>query len=170
MALTHTPSGQVVSVLPLGDRLAQATSSAILKAGQLEVMRVVLPAGKSMREHQTPGEITVQCLEGTVHFQSGGATHLLRAGDLVHLQPRALHARTPHKDPWPRPPLGGGGGRPGRGPRPPDTRAAGCRPLAAMGWPMWPPRACLVLRLWPEAPTPPPRAGRDSGPMPLWRP
>ena len=50
MALTHTPSGQVVSVLPLGDRLAQATSSAILKAGQLEVMRVVLPAGKSMRE------------------------------------------------------------------------------------------------------------------------
>lgn len=98
MALTHTPSGQVVSVLPLGDRLAQATSSAILKAGQLEVMRVVLPAGKSMREHQTPGEITVQCLEGTVHFQSGGATHLLRAGDLVHLQPRALHALTAVQD------------------------------------------------------------------------
>ena len=98
MALTHTPSGQVVSVLPLGDRLAQATSSAILKAGQLEVMRVVLPAGKSMREHQTPGEITVQCLEGTVHFQSGGATHLLRAGDLVHLQPRALHALSAVQD------------------------------------------------------------------------
>ena len=92
MALTHTPSGQVVSVLPLGDRLAQATSSAILKAGQLEVMRVVLPAGKSMREHQTPGEITVQCLEGTVEFQSAGTTHLLRAGDLLHLQARAPHA------------------------------------------------------------------------------
>ena len=98
MALTHTPSGQVVSVLPLGDCLAQATTSAILKAGQLEVMRVVLPAGKRMREHQTPGEVTVQCIEGTVEFKAGGATHLLRAGDLVHLQPRALHALTAVED------------------------------------------------------------------------
>ena len=49
MALTHTPSGQVVSVLALGDRLAQASSSAILKSGQLEVMRVVLLAGKKLR-------------------------------------------------------------------------------------------------------------------------
>ena len=94
MALNHTPSGQVVSVLPLGNRLAQASSSAILKAGQLEVMRVVLLAGKSMREHHTPGEATVQCIEGTVDFKAGGTTQLLRAGDLVHLQPRALHALT----------------------------------------------------------------------------
>lgn len=98
MALIHTPSGQVVSVLPLGDRLAQATTSAILKAGQLEVMRVVLPAGKSMREHQTPGEVTVQCLEGAVEFKAGDTTHLLRAGDLVHLQPRAQHALTAVED------------------------------------------------------------------------
>ena len=48
--------------------------------------------------HPVMGEITVQCLEGTVHFQSGGATHLLRAGDLVHLQPRALHALTAVQD------------------------------------------------------------------------
>lgn len=91
MALPHTPSGQVVSVLPLGARLAQTASSAILKAGQLEVMRVVLPAGKTMSEHRTPGEVTVQCLEGTVELQAAGTTHLLRQGDLVHFEPRALH-------------------------------------------------------------------------------
>ena len=98
MALTHTPSGQVVSVLALGDRLAQASSSAILKSGQLEVMRVVLLAGKNMREHHTPGEATVQCIEGTVEFKAGGTTQLLRPGDLVHLQPRALHALTAVED------------------------------------------------------------------------
>ena len=98
MVLPHTLSGQVVSVLALGDRLAQTTSSAILKAGQLEVMRVVLRAGKSMREHHTPGEATVQCIEGTVEFKAGDTTHLLRAGDLVHLQPRALHALTAVED------------------------------------------------------------------------
>ena len=98
MALTHTPSGQVVSVLPLGDRLAQATSSAILKAGQLEVMRVVLPAGKSMREHQTPGEITVQCLEGVVDFRLGREVRHMRAGDFLHLPGGAPHELTAVED------------------------------------------------------------------------
>ena len=58
MALPHAQSGQIVSVRPLGARLADTVTTAVLKAGQLEVMRVVLPVGKSMKEHQTPGEAT----------------------------------------------------------------------------------------------------------------
>lgn len=93
MALPHAQSGQIVSVRPLGDRLADSVTTAILKAGQLEVMRVVLPVGKSMKEHQTPGEATVQCLEGVVEFVTEEeGTQQLRAGDFVHLAPRALHA------------------------------------------------------------------------------
>lgn len=92
MALPHAQSGQVVSIRPLGEQLPPATTCAILKAGQLEVMRVVLPAGKSMREHQTPGEATVQCLEGVVQFQTGTSIQLLHAGDFVHLAPRSPHA------------------------------------------------------------------------------
>ena len=91
MAIPHAQSGQIVSVRPLGDRLLEATSTAILKAGQLEVMRVVLPPGKSLREHQTRGEATVQCLEGTVEFVSEGHAQQLHPGDFVHLAPRALH-------------------------------------------------------------------------------
>ena len=59
MALPHAQSGQIVSMRPLGDRLPETVTTAILKAGQLEVIRVVLPVGKSMKEHQTPGEGTV---------------------------------------------------------------------------------------------------------------
>jgi len=92
MAIPHAQSGQVVSVRPLGDRLPETATTAILKAGQLEVMRVVLPVGKSMKEHQTPGEATVQCIEGIVEFASDGSTQQLHAGDFVHLAPRALHA------------------------------------------------------------------------------
>ncbi len=94
MALPHAQSGQIVSVRPLGERLQDTVTSAILKAGQLEVMRVVLPPGKSMKEHQTPGEATVQCIEGVVEFANEGAVQQLRAGDLVHLAPRMLHALT----------------------------------------------------------------------------
>ena len=92
MALPHTLSGQVVSVLALGDRLAQTTSSAILKAGQLEVMRIVLPTGKSLPEHMTRGEATVQCIEGEVEFQGGDGAQRMHPGDFVHLEPGALRA------------------------------------------------------------------------------
>lgn len=92
MALPHARSAQVVSVRPLGTALAQTQSYAIIKAQQLEVIRVVLRAGEHMRQHDTPGEITVQCLEGAVEFQLDQAVHLLRAGDLLHLQARAPHA------------------------------------------------------------------------------
>ena len=64
MALPHARSGQVVSILPLGSQLGDSSTSAILKATQLEVIRVVLPAGQALRQHDTPGEITLQCLEG----------------------------------------------------------------------------------------------------------
>ncbi len=92
MALPHAESGQIVHVRPLGDRLPQATSTAILKAEQLEVLRVVLPEGKSMKEHQTPGEATVLCIEGVVDFTSEAGTQQLHPGDFVHLAPRAPHA------------------------------------------------------------------------------
>ena len=92
MALPHAQSGQIVSVRPLGDRLADSVTTAILTAGQLEVMRVVLPVGKSMKEHQAPGEATVQCIEGVVEFVTEDGVRQLHAGDFVHLAPRALHA------------------------------------------------------------------------------
>ena len=92
MALPHAQSGQIVSVRPLGDRLPDSVTTAILKAGQLEVMRVVLPVGKSMKEHQTPGEATVQCIEGVVEFVSEEGVQRLYPGDFVHLAPRVLHA------------------------------------------------------------------------------
>ena len=92
MAQPHTPSSQVVHIGPLGAQLAQATTTAIIKSQQLEVVRVVLPAGKALREHRTPGEITLHCLEGAVQLSTGGTEQPLRAGDFVHLPGGAPHA------------------------------------------------------------------------------
>ncbi len=92
MAQTHTPSGQVVSVLPLGDQLASARTTAILKAEQLELVRVVLPAGHGMKEHKAPGEITGQCIEGRIELRTPGTTLILEPGDLIHLLSQEPHA------------------------------------------------------------------------------
>lgn len=92
MALPHALSSEAVSLAPLGQRIAQTPTHAIIKAGQLEVIRVVLPAGEGLPLHETPGEVTVQCLEGEVQFTVGNRPQLLRAGDWIHLKPRAPHA------------------------------------------------------------------------------
>ena len=49
MARPHAKSGQVVSVLPLGEHLSGARTTPLLKADQLEVVRIVLHAGKGLR-------------------------------------------------------------------------------------------------------------------------
>jgi quercetin dioxygenase-like cupin family protein len=98
MAQPHALSGEVVSVLPLGQRLSGARTTALLKAEQLEIVRIVLHAGKSLREHSAPGEITVQCLEGEVEFRTPGAVHMLHAGDFLHLRRGEPHSLAALRD------------------------------------------------------------------------
>jgi quercetin dioxygenase-like cupin family protein len=95
MAQRHAKSGQVVSVRPLGDSLSGCQTTAVLKAEQLEIVRVVLTAGKTLREHRAPGEITIQCIEGRIALRTPDANQVLEAGDFIHLargEPHALEA------------------------------------------------------------------------------
>ena len=92
MALKHFSSGEVISARPLGVDLHTCTTHTLLKATQLELIRIVLLAGKEMPEHKAPGEITAQCIEGCVEFRVLGKVLTLKTGDLVHLQGNELHA------------------------------------------------------------------------------
>jgi quercetin dioxygenase-like cupin family protein len=97
MAQVHAVSGEVVSLKPLGAGLAAAKSSAILKAPQLELIRLVLLAGRSLPEHQVAGEITLLCLEGQVDVSTPSGVLSLQAQDLLHLaggMPHGLVALT----------------------------------------------------------------------------
>ena len=60
MAIPHASSGEPIDVQPLGARLSGEKSIALFKSAQLEVVRMVLLAGKAMPVHQVPGEITLQ--------------------------------------------------------------------------------------------------------------
>jgi quercetin dioxygenase-like cupin family protein len=98
MALTHSQSGTVINVRPLGTDLHDTTTHTILKAAQLELIRIVLLAGKEMREHKFPGEITVQCIEGLIELRAIEKVLELIPGNLVHLQGNELHALKAIKD------------------------------------------------------------------------
>ncbi len=94
MSIPHAKSGEVVQ-LPLGPALGSAKTTTLVKATDLEVIRLVLHAGKEIPSHKAPGEITVQCLEGRVALTAEGKTQELTGGQLLYLaagQPHALKA------------------------------------------------------------------------------
>lgn len=96
MAIPHAVAGEPVDVQPLGDALRSARTVALFKSDDLEVMRVVLLAGKSLPPHAVSGEITLQCLEGRVDVTAGDAantkTHTLMAGQLLYLGGGVMHS------------------------------------------------------------------------------
>jgi quercetin dioxygenase-like cupin family protein len=57
-------------------------------------MRVVLPKGKSMPPHKVAGDITVQCLEGSIRFNSDGKDQVLAVGDMLYLAGGVVHSLT----------------------------------------------------------------------------
>lgn len=92
MALPHATSGDVVEVRPAGERIVDAPSTAIVRDGRIEVMRLLLPAGKSLPEHTVPGPLTLHCLEGVVEVRAHGASRPMRAGELMYLAGGVAHA------------------------------------------------------------------------------
>jgi quercetin dioxygenase-like cupin family protein len=85
MAIPHAKPGEVVDVRPLGSALASAQTKTLVRAEQVEVIRLVVQAGKEIPEHKAKGEIIVQCLEGRVAFTAFGKTQTLEAEKLLHL-------------------------------------------------------------------------------------
>ena len=93
MAIPHAKSGEVVT-LPLNAALATAQTTTLVKTSQIEVLRLVIPAGKEIATHKAPGPITVQCLEGRISFTAHGANQQLDAGKLLYLETGEPHSLT----------------------------------------------------------------------------
>ena len=91
MALPHAQSGQIIDVSPLGSGLRSAVSTALFKAEDLEVMRLVLLSGKGIPSHKVAGEVTIQCIEGVVEVSSD-EVQTLEAGKMMYLRGDEVHS------------------------------------------------------------------------------
>lgn len=98
MALPHAQPGQAIDVGPLGAGLAQGKTAALFKSADLEVMRLVLLAGRSLPPHGVPGEITIQCIEGAIDVTVDGRSHVLQAGQLLYFAGGVRHGVTALQD------------------------------------------------------------------------
>tara|TARA_R110002072_G_scaffold284006_1_gene447848 strand:- start:60001 stop:60324 length:324 start_codon:yes stop_codon:yes gene_type:complete len=91
--LMNTNATELIDLLQIAPD-AEPKPSLLILNDSFKVMRLVLPAGKTIPEHKAPKEITVQCVSGSVDFTTKGETHHMTTGKLLHLEPGELHALT----------------------------------------------------------------------------
>lgn len=85
MAISHAKPGEVVNVRPLGAALETTETRTLVKTKDIEVIRLIVPAGKEIPSHKAKGEIIVQCLEGKLVFIAFGKNQVLEAGQMLYL-------------------------------------------------------------------------------------
>lgn len=92
MSIPHAKSGEIVDLRSLDASQAATKTATLVKTGDLEIIRLVVPKGKEIPTHNAPGEISVQCLQGRVAFTSYGKSQELAAGQLIYLSAAVPHA------------------------------------------------------------------------------
>lgn len=92
MAIPHAQPGDLIDVRPLADKLTSSKTKTLIKTPHFEVIRMVLPTGKIISDHNAPGEIIVQCLEGEMAFTTMGQTKPLKSGDMLYLSAEEPHS------------------------------------------------------------------------------
>src|SRR3990167_3388807 len=91
MALKHAASGEVVNLLSAAES-PDFISQAIVSAPRIEVMRLVLQAGKVIPGHAVAGPLTLHCLQGSADVQAQGAWREMRDNDRMYRAEEAEHA------------------------------------------------------------------------------
>ena len=98
MALHHAQLRDVINVSPLGDGLAKAVSTSLLKTARVQLLHLVLPIHHEQPPHHVDDECTIHCLEGEVEVVMPGGTQRLRAGNLVVLPAGETHSLRARSD------------------------------------------------------------------------
>lgn len=92
MAIPHAAPGELIDATPLGDRLLEEKTHVLVKQENLEMIRMILPAGKEIPTHTAPRMLIVQCLEGRILFTVGEQEFDMSPGNIIYLPPKVQHS------------------------------------------------------------------------------
>jgi quercetin dioxygenase-like cupin family protein len=92
VALKHARAGEPVDLSPLGTRLQEARTEAIVKSSSFEAVRLVVHAGRVIPTHKVPGQITLHCLEGRVELGIDDSSLELGPNEWVYLDGGEPHS------------------------------------------------------------------------------
>ena len=92
MALPHAAPGEAIQIRRAGEDLTRFCSTALVKTEEFELIRMVLPQGKSMPEHSVRGALTLLCLEGRIAVGAHAPFQHLNAGEMMYLNGGEVHS------------------------------------------------------------------------------
>ena len=92
MALHHALSGELIDIRPFRNNLSHEGNKTLYKSEHLEVFRMVLTAGKEFAPHKVAGEVTVQCIEGSIDFTVNGVSEVMHEASLKCLAGGEIHS------------------------------------------------------------------------------
>lgn len=92
MALHHAEPGEIVDLQPLGSKIKEAKSAALIKSEHFETIRLIVRAGEEMPPHEVPGSITLHCLEGRVKLELDSSSIELKVNEWVWLDGGEVHS------------------------------------------------------------------------------
>ena len=92
MTTPDPETSEILTVGPLGEALAGAKTTVLLRTPALTVLRLIVRAGQDMPSHTPPGDATIHCLEGAIDFRVGDRTRRLAAGQMLYLAAGTVHA------------------------------------------------------------------------------
>jgi quercetin dioxygenase-like cupin family protein len=94
----HINEGEVVNLEELREDLDVSSTHALARTETMEVIRMVIPKNKAVKEHHVEGEIQVQCLKGLVQFEFGNNTRTLKKDDWLFLGKGVSHSLQAEED------------------------------------------------------------------------
>ena len=92
MATHHASPAEIVDLGNWAQDMPNEQTKAIVKTEEMELVRLVIPAGKEIPTHKVSGPIIVHCLDGKIEFTAMGTTQALIPGQLLHLLPDEPHS------------------------------------------------------------------------------
>lgn len=94
MKAPRNKPGKLIEIRPAEANLAVSETATLLKTDDLEMIRLVVPAGQNVPTHEFRGQIVVQCMAGRVSVRAMEVTQELRANQLLHYranEPISVH-------------------------------------------------------------------------------
>ncbi len=91
MAIPHASPAEVIDIRPLGSQLHGAETTTLIKTHAVEVIRMILAAGKDVPPHALRREVLLQCLEGRVEVRTDDGNPMLEAGHMLYFAGNQVH-------------------------------------------------------------------------------
>ncbi len=92
MATHHASPSEIVDLETWAQDLPSEHAKTIVKTHEMELARLVFPAGEEFKSHKVSGPIVVHCIKGEIEFTAMGATQTLKLGQLMYLMPDEPHS------------------------------------------------------------------------------